>query len=149
MRSSVFIGILLAAATVAVHAQQAPARGGGAQGSNQAPGGNFTGGEVQTIQNPEGRLSYYILGPGARTKWHVHERGQLILAEEGVARTQQRGKPTQDLRPGESVWSGPGVAHWHGAAPGNSTKLYQIARGTTTWLEPVTDADYNSSPKAR
>src|SRR4051812_4639414 len=145
-RAVVFVSLFALGTTVwmAQAAQQNPTPDPG----QNAASSNFTSGAVTTLK-AEGRLSYYVFSPGGRTKWHTHEGGQLLLTEEGVARTQQRGKPTQDLRPGESTWSPPGVTHWHGSAPGNPAKLYQIARGTTTWLEPVSDEDYNTSPKAR
>jgi quercetin dioxygenase-like cupin family protein len=115
------------------------------QPSGSPPGGNFTGGPVETL-TPEGRLSYYVFSPGARTKWHSHEGGQLILVEEGVGRTQQRGGPVRDLRTGDTAWAPRGVAHWHGSAPGQNAKLYQVSRGATTWMEDVADADYNAGP---
>jgi quercetin dioxygenase-like cupin family protein len=95
---------------------------------------------------PEGRLSYYIFSPGSRTRWHSHEGGQVILVEEGIGRTQVRGGAARDIRPGDTVWAPRGVAHWHGSSPGQSAQLYQISRGMTTWMEAVTDADYNSAP---
>jgi quercetin dioxygenase-like cupin family protein len=140
-RLTAYVGILLAAAVTWTAGAQQPAPAG-----NQA--GNFTGGEVTTLK-AEGRLSYYIFAPGARTKWHTHQGGQLILAEEGRGRTQIRGQAVRELRPGESVWSPPGETHWHGAAPDSSAKLYQISRGETTWLEEVRDSDYRSAPSTR
>ena len=135
-RATVYMGILLAAGLAwTAGAQQQAAAPAGNQSSN------FTGGEVTTLK-AEGRLSYYVFAPGARTKWHTHQGGQLILAEEGRARTQARGAAVRELRPGESVWSPPGATHWHGAAPDSSAKLYQISRGETTWLEEVSDVDY-------
>jgi quercetin dioxygenase-like cupin family protein len=122
------------------HAQQ----GGAAQGT--ATNSNMTGGPVTTLKG-EGRISYYIFGPGARTKWHSHQGGQLLLAEEGVGHTQIRGQAVQALRPGQSLFSPPGATHWHGSAPGQSAKMYQISRGETTWLEEVADTDYHSPPK--
>lgn len=138
-RTTVFASILFVAGLVwTAGAEQQPAAG------NQSS--NFTGGEVTTLK-AEGRLSYYVFAPGARTKWHTHQGGQLILAEEGRGRTQIRGQGVTELRPGESVWSPPGATHWHGAAPDSSAKLYQISRGETTWLEEVRDADYRAAVK--
>jgi quercetin dioxygenase-like cupin family protein len=135
-RITVYLGILMVAGLAWTARAQLPPP---ASTANQAS--NFTGGEV-TVLKPEGRLSWYVLGPGARTKWHTHEGGQLILAEEGVGRIQIRGQAVRELRPGESMWSPAGATHWHGAAPTGSAKLYQISRGQTTWLEEVRDEDY-------
>ena len=98
-RITVYLGILMVAGLAwTASAQQPPP----APAANQAS--NFTGGEVTTLK-AEGRLSYYVFAPGARTKWHTHEGGQLILAEEGVGRTQIRGQAVKELRPGESTFS--------------------------------------------
>jgi quercetin dioxygenase-like cupin family protein len=140
-RVTVYAGILLAAALTWTAGAQQPAP---PAAGNQAS--NFTGGEVTTLK-AEGRLSYYVFAPGARTKWHTHQGGQLILAEEGRGRTQIRGEAVRELRPGESIWSPPGATHWHGAAPDGSAKLYQISRGETTWLEEVRDQDYRAQVK--
>lgn len=138
MRAVVYLTIfLVASAAWIARAQQPPAAG--------TPS-NFTGGQVTTMQT-DGRLSYYMLGPGARTKWHTHEGGQLILAEEGVGKMQIRGEQARELRVGEPIWSPRGATHWHGAAPNSSAKLYQISRGQTTWLEEVSDKDYLSAVK--
>jgi quercetin dioxygenase-like cupin family protein len=140
LRAVVYLSIFLVASAIWIgHAQQ-PQPGVGAQPSN------FTGGDVKTL-TPQGRLSYYVLGPGARTKWHTHEGGQLILPEEGIGRFQIRGEIAQELRPGQPVWSPAGKTHWHGAAPDSTAKLYQISRGETTWLEAVSDKDYLSAVK--
>jgi quercetin dioxygenase-like cupin family protein len=116
------------------------------QGNTTQQSSNFTGGPMTTLKG-EGRISYYVFGPGARTKWHTHAGGQLLLAEEGVGHTQIRGQMVQELRPGQAVFSPVGATHWHGSAPGQSAKLYQISRGETTWHEEVSDKDYNSPPK--
>ena len=141
VRATVYLGIFAVAALVwTVNAQQPP--------PPAAQSSNFTGGVVTTLK-AEGRLSYYVFAPGARTKWHTHEGGQLLLAEEGRGRTQTRGEPVKELRQGESTWSPPGATHWHGAAPDQSAKMYQISRGETTWLEEVADQDYRGTARSR
>lgn len=125
---------LVAGLAWVAHAQQTPA--------TPSPSSNFTGGKVTTLTG-EGRISYYVFESGARTRWHSHEGGQLLLAEEGMGRTQVRGGPVRDLRSGDTAWSPPGIAHWHGASPGHSAKMYQVSRGTTTWMEDVSDRDYS------
>jgi quercetin dioxygenase-like cupin family protein len=138
-RAGVYAGILAVASVMWTASAQQPAPPATQQSSN------FTGGTVTTLK-AEGRLSYYVFAPGARTKWHTHAGGQLLLAEEGRGRTQARGQAAQDLGPGESTWSPPGATHWHGAAPGQSAKMYQISRGETTWLEEVSAEHYGAKP---
>src|SRR5947209_16568362 len=53
---------------------------------------NFTGGTVTPLEeNSKGAIAHFRFDPGARTKWHSHEGGQIILVEEGVGRTQVKG----------------------------------------------------------
>ena len=81
---------------------------------------------------------------GARTFWHSHDNGQLLLVEDGRMRTQKRGGAIKELGKGESDYTGPKVVHWHGAAPGQALVQINVGfGGETKWLENVTDAEYN------
>ena len=108
---------------------------------------NFTGGEVKPIKdaNPPG-IGHFYFGPGARTKWHSHEGGQIIFVEDGVGLYQEKGGPVVELRAGETHYCPPGVAHWHGAAPTQGGTQYNVTRGGITWLGEVSDAEYNAKP---
>jgi quercetin dioxygenase-like cupin family protein len=82
--------------------------------------------------------------PGARTYWHSHDKGQLLLVEQGRMRTQKKGGPVRDLGVGESEYAGPNVVHWHGAAPNEALVQVNVGfGGSTKWLDAVTDAEYN------
>lgn len=52
---------------------------------------------------------------GARTGWHSHPRGQLLIVTAGGGWVQDAGGPKRALAPGDTVWTAPGVLHWHGA----------------------------------
>jgi len=83
--------------------------------------------------------------PGARTYWHSHDNGQLLLVEDGRMRTQEKGKPVRELGKGESVYAGPNVVHWHGAVPGQTLIQINVGfGGGTKWLNEVTDSEYTS-----
>jgi quercetin dioxygenase-like cupin family protein len=111
---------------------------------------NFTGGKVTAVdEKPTGNIAHFRFDPGARTKWHSHAGGQIILVEEGVARTQVKGGPVIELHAGETIYEPPGVMHWHGAAPDQGGVQYNVARGTTTWAEEVTDKEYTAAPQKR
>jgi quercetin dioxygenase-like cupin family protein len=129
---------LLVALSVALSAQ-AP----------QEPGANFTGTVTRLESNIHVRAARIHFEPAARAKWHVHERGQILLCEEGVARTQVKGHPVQELHPGDTAYVPGGVPHWHGAAAGQSTTLFSVDlnAGQTKWLEAVTEAEYSADPK--
>jgi len=87
--------------------------------------------------------------PTARTYWHSHPGGQLLLIEEGRALVQEQGKPVRALAPGESVFTGPNVPHWHGATPQQSMTHVNIGfpGGATKWMDAVSDAQYSGKAK--
>lgn len=85
--------------------------------------------------------------PGARTKWHLHPGGQILLVTDGVGYYQEKGQSKKVLRKGDVIKCPPNVPHWHGASP--DTAFVQVAvtnrhLGATVWLEAVTDQEYNS-----
>ncbi len=84
---------------------------------------------------------------GARTYWHSHDTGQLLLVEKGKMRVQKRGQPMRELGVGESDYAGPNVVHWHGAAPDQPLVQINIGfGGGSKWYEEVTAADYGGKP---
>lgn len=108
---------------------------------------NFTGKVTPVEEKPQGNIAHYHFEAGARTKWHIHERGQIILVEDGVGRTQMKGGPVLELHAGDTTYATPGVAHWHGAAPDQAATQYNVARGGITWLDEVSEQDYKTPPK--
>lgn len=108
-------GLILVALSAALSAQQPP-----------DSSSNFTGTVTRLESNIRVRAARIHFEPGARTKWHVHERGQILLCEEGVARTQVQGHPVQELRPGDTAYVPGGVPHWHGAAASQSATLFSV-----------------------
>ena len=81
---------------------------------------------------------------GARSAWHYHDNGQLLLVEDGRMRTQKKGGPIKELGKGESDYTGPKIVHWHGAAPGQALTQINVGfAGETRWMDKVTDAEYN------
>jgi quercetin dioxygenase-like cupin family protein len=110
--------------------------------SAQQPKPNFTGNITRLQENPPGQIAWIKFDAGARTKWHVHEKGQLVFVEEGVGLEQQKGGPILELHAGEAIWCPPGVEHWHGAAPDRSGTQYNVTRGSIKWLDDVTDQEF-------
>lgn len=88
--------------------------------------------------------------PGARTAWHTHPLGQTLYVTAGAGRAQTWGGPVLEIKAGDVVWIPPGEKHWHGAAPttGMVHISMQEAEGGeyVTWLEHVTDEQYNKNP---
>jgi quercetin dioxygenase-like cupin family protein len=82
--------------------------------------------------------------PRTRTAWHVHSGWQLLVVVEGTCRFQQAGEPVREIGAGGLVSIEPGERHWHGASPaGRMVHLALNIAATTTWLEKVTDAEYD------
>jgi quercetin dioxygenase-like cupin family protein len=86
-------------------------------------------------------------GPGARTHWHTHPRGQTIYVTEGVGLAQRRGGPPEVIRPGDRVFFEPGEDHWHGATTDRvMTHLAMLEvddeGNNATWGDAVTDEEY-------
>lgn len=84
--------------------------------------------------------------PGARTAWHTHPRGQLLIVTQGTGWVQKDGEPRQDITVGDTVWIGAGERHWHGAT--DTTAMTHIAVAESedgspvSWQEHVSDDDY-------
>lgn len=90
---------------------------------------------------------------GARTHWHSHPKGQLLIVTEGQGWVQDEAGTKRELGPGDTVWTAPDVKHWHGATPFGSMTQIAIAepglRGTVVdWGDAVTDAVYRALPGA-
>ena len=83
---------------------------------------------------------------GARTNWHKHSGGQILLVTAGEGRYQEKGKEIQILKAGDVVKIPPNVEHWHGAAPDSEFAHISIEPNIpdneTILLEPVTDEQY-------
>ncbi len=84
--------------------------------------------------------------PGARSNWHYHPTGQILIITDGTAFYQEEGKPKQTLSTGQIVRCPPNVHHWHGATPtGSMTHLSltpNLQMGGVVWLQKVTDEEY-------
>ena len=65
--------------------------------------------------------------PGAHTIWHSHPLGQTLIVTEGSGYVQVEGEPARKIAKGDTVWTAPGVMHWHGAAPTASMTHVAIA----------------------
>ncbi len=99
------------------------------------------------------RVNRVSFAPGGRTNWHTHPVGQVLHALSGAGRVQELGQPVRAFMPGETVVVPAGVKHWHGSAPGHLFVHLALTESddkgeTATWLEAVSDADYNAAPKA-
>ena len=98
------------------------------------------------VRNPEPsavRMNLVRFMPCARTAWHSHPRGQVLVVTDGVGLVQARGGEVTVIRPGDVVWTPPGEEHWHGAAPDHAMAHQALWEGDeTAWGDQVTDDEY-------
>lgn len=112
---------------------------------------NFTGTvylnylvETDSIHNVN--IGSVTFEPGARTNWHYHKGGQILLVTEGKGLYQEKGMPVKIIKKGDVVKCPPNIEHWHGAT--STQAMTHIAIGTNTniggavWQEPFTDTEY-------
>jgi quercetin dioxygenase-like cupin family protein len=93
--------------------------------------------------------AYVTFEPGARTAWHTHPLGQILIVTAGCGLVQREGGPIEEIQPGDVVRFPPGEKHWHGAAPGTPMTHIAIQEeldGTSVdWLEHVSDEQYEAT----
>jgi len=92
----------------------------GTQASSQGPARNFTGSvRVDPLfpAHPPSNTSgaCVTFEPGARSAWHTHPQGQVLVVTAGVGRVRQWGGQVQEIRPGDVIWTRP--ASSTGTAP--------------------------------
>lgn len=86
---------------------------------------------------------------GARSAWYTHPLGQNLIVTTGVGWIQQEGGEKIVIKPGDVIWTPPGVKHWHGATKNTGLMhlaIQEVQDGKNfEWLEPVTDEQYEAS----
>ena len=117
------------------------------------PSANFTGNAYNTGLVANDSTYNTLVGnvyfeKNARSNWHVHPSGQILIVLDGEGYHQLEGQPRQTMRKGDVIKCPPKVKHWHGATENsNLTQLYILPKtenGIVTWLEPVNDDQYKS-----
>lgn len=115
---------------------------------------NFTGTVwLQMIENESDTALNIKMGnvtfePGARTNWHYHPGGQILIVTKGKGLYQEKGKPVEVIKRGDVIKCPPSVNHWHGANPTDTMAHIAISlntdKGGAVWLDKVSDEEYNS-----
>lgn len=119
---------------------------------------NFTGTAYLQMLIAADSLNATAIGnvtfePGARTKWHSHPGGQILLVIHGVGYYQEKGQLKKILRKGDAIKCPPNVPHWHGASADSAFVQLAVTnndKGATIWMDTVTDSVYfnKNEPKA-
>ena len=86
--------------------------------------------------------------PGARSNWHTHPAGQILIITAGKGYHQLEGEPIEILQKGDVAKCPPNVRHWHGASPDEGMQQLYIVpnteKGVVNWMEAVTDEVYEN-----
>ena len=127
----------------------------GAQPSAKGPAEWFTGTvriDPLFAAHPPARAAgnAVTFEPGARTAWHTHPLGQVLIVTAGCGRVQREGGPIEEIRPGDVVRFEPGEKHWHGASPTTAMTHIAIQEAldgkAVDWMEQASDEQYQSTP---
>ncbi len=155
---NLFLGMLTAAALLAsasAEAQSVTITRNGSRGVRPGPTETFTGTVrvemlFEALDPSHASGGYVSFEPGARTAWHSHPRGQILIVTAGTGRVQRWGDPIEEIRSGDVVRIPAGQKHWHGASPHASMTHLAITEhrdGTAVqWMEKVNDDQYNGGP---
>ena len=123
----------------------------GSRPTRRGPAESFTGTVWQEpiIEAPAParvRAGLVRFEPGARTAWHTHPLGQMLIVMAGCGLAQRDGEPVEQIRPGDVVWFSPGEKHWHGASPTSAMTHIAIQEAlngkVVDWMEKVSDDQY-------
>lgn len=130
----------------------------GSRPNVRGPAQNFTGAVVveplypykETLRSTGGHVTF---APGARSAWHTHPAGQVLIVTDGMGWVQAEGGAKREIKPGDVVWCPPGVKHWHGATATTGVRHIAIT-GTVDgknvdWMEQVTDEHAHLSLRSR
>jgi quercetin dioxygenase-like cupin family protein len=120
----------------------------------KGPAENFTGNAWNTPLVPNDSTYNTVIGnvyfePGARSNWHTHPSGQILIITDGVGYYQEKGQSRRTMKKGDVIKCPPNVLHWHGASPDTGMQqlyiLPKTEKGIVTWLQKVTDEEYTNS----
>lgn len=80
--------------------------------------------------------------PGARTFWHSHPGGQLLIVKAGLGIVATRAGEVSIVRAGDVIWAVPDEEHWHGALADSLLTHLAVSLGATQWHGEVSGVDY-------
>lgn len=127
------------------------------QGSGEYTAGpkEYFTGEVKVARLVQGEkpsnlgCGHVEFSKGARSNWHTHPKGQLLIVTNGSGLVQEWGKDVQQIKPGDVVWTPAGVKHWHGASADTPMSHMAVTESldgkAVDWLERVTDDQYKKA----
>ena len=97
---------------------------------------------VMTV--PGVMINTVIFTPGARTHWHCHPGGQLLVVTAGRGIVATRAADIQVVTSGY-VLRPKREEHWHGACGDSLLTHMAVSHGATEWASEVTESDYTAA----
>lgn len=123
----------------------------GSQPSSKGPAEWFTGTVridplFPAMEPARASAALVTFEPGARTAWHSHPLGQMLIVTFGCGRVQRWGGAVEEIRPGDVIWIAPNEKHWHGAGPNTAMSHVAVQEAldgkVVEWQEKVSDEQY-------
>ena len=159
MRRTAFLTTLFLMASASVGTQSTETQRlvitrDGSRAIDRGPEANFTGDVrierlFEAVDSSHSSGGFVTFAPGARTAWHSHPAGQILIVTTGTGRAQVWGQPIEEIRAGDVVRIPAGVKHWHGASPRASMThlgITEVRDGAAVrWMEKVNDEQYNGA----
>ncbi len=114
---------------------------------SQARSDTFTGTVFldPVLARPEVSVGNVFFAPASRTYWHSHAAGQVLSVVRGRGLVSNRQGEASFIGAGDVVHAPGGEEHWHGGSHDSYVLHMAISMGRTTWLEEVSDADYQAA----
>ena len=127
---SLVSAIALAVTATAALAESAVMSPNGSRKSVMGPAANFTGTVIVDPLYPANEHlpqtgGHVTFAPAARSAWHTHPAGQVLIVTAGSGYVQEEGGQKREIKPGDVIWTPPGVKHWHGASAGSSMSSHR------------------------
>jgi quercetin dioxygenase-like cupin family protein len=147
---AIALPFLAAAPAVAQNIEITP---NGSRPSTRGPAQNFTGSVIvdplfSATAHTRAAGAMVRFEPGARTAWHAHPAGQILIVTSGTGWVQEWGGERREIRPGDVIWTPPGVKHWHGGTATNGMSHIAIQEAVdgkvVEWMEQVSDGQYRT-----
>lgn len=100
---------------------------------------------VSQEENNEFSIGNVTFEPNARTHWHTHPKGQILIVTNGNGFYHEKGKQARAISKGDIVNIPANIEHWHGASAVNELVHIAITNYkddiNSVWLAPVTEEE--------
>lgn len=106
----------------------------------------------QPVAPARAQIQHVTFEPGARTFWHTHPLGQVLIVTAGRGWIQSEGGPVREILAGDVISVPPGEKHWHGATRDHVMSFLAVQEErdgkVVEAMEPVSDEQYRpTAPK--